>query len=211
MTRLDILKRASAAAIVAGLAAAPVTAIAQPDPARSSAEAAAQAEMLIATVGDARIRGRDVTAAIESLPPQVRQQAGDRLIPMTVDQLVTRELILQEARAADLAEDEEVTARVSSADASLDAEETRNQAMVQVWLQRELDERVTEADVNELYDQLKAANAETQAPPLDQVRPQVEQRARQMAFAEVRSELMQDADVTFYGPDGEPLERPQGG
>ncbi len=216
MTRLDILKRASAMAVAAGLAAAPAVAVAQDATPAPSAGAAAQvqapdADTLIAKVGDAEIRGRDVTEAISSLPPQVRQQAGEQLVPMAVDQLVTRQLILQEARADNLSEDEEVTTLAETADASVADEDAREQAMIQVWLKRELDERVSEDDVTALYDQLKAANPDAQVPPLDQVRPQVEQRARQMAFAEVRTELQKDADVTFYGPDGEPLERPQGG
>ena len=216
MTRTDILKRASALAVAAGLAAAPIAAVAQnaaPD-APPSAEAQAQtpeADALIAKVGDTEIGGRDLTEVIESMPPAVRQQAGDRLAQLALDQLVTRHLILAEAEAEELSEDEEVATLAKNADPSMEADDAREQAMVQVWLRRELDERVSEDDVSTLYDQLKSANPDAQIPSLEQVRPQVEQRARQMAFAELRNELRSNADVTFYGSDGEPVARPEGG
>jgi hypothetical protein len=171
----------------------------------ASAEAAMGPDTLIVTVGEERITGADVVATIDTLPPQLRQQPPALLIPMAVDSLVTRELILQEARAQNLAEDPEVR---SLADAS--AEIAEEDAMVQVYLQRELESRVTDEAVQGAYDALaqsvQAQGAQTQLPPLEQVRPQIERQLQQQALQGLRSELASDVAVVFYGPDGQPMQ-----
>lgn len=169
------------------------------------------AETLIATVGEERITGADVVATIDALPPQLRQQPPALLIPMAVDSLVTRELILGEARAQNLGEDPEVR---SLADAS--AEIAEEDAMVQVYLQRELASRVTDEAVQGAYDALaqsvQAQGAQGQLPPLEQVRPQIERQLQQQALQGLRSELQGDVAVVFYGPDGQPMQaQPAGG
>jgi hypothetical protein len=158
------------------------------------------AETLIATVGGADITGADVIAVIDTLPPQLRQQPPQLLVPMAVDSLVLRELILQEARARNLGEDAEVRALVDAAGRA--AEED---AMVQVYLQRELESRVTDEAVQQTYESL-TQSVEGEAPALDQVRPQIEQRLGQQALQSLRTELEGDVEVVFYGPDGQPME-----
>lgn len=162
-------------------------------------EQALAADALIATVGDTQIRRSDVLDVIALLPPQLQQQPAEMLIPMAIDQLVTRELILQQAREEGLEEDQEVTALTDAAN-----EQSLDNAMVQVWLDRELEGAVTDDEVENTYETIKAQMGEG-APPLSQIRPQIEQELRRQAFAEISSDLHSEADITVYGPDGQPL------
>ncbi len=159
-------------------------------------------DALIATVGDAEIRGSDVMTAIGALPPRLRTQQPDLLVPLAVEQLVLRELILDRARQENLAEDPDVRQLVDEA-----AQLAEEDAMVQVWLQRELDERVTDQAVEQSYAQAQATTQQ-ELPPLDEVRPQIEQTLRQQAIAEISNELRQGAEVTFYDASGSPVVMP---
>ncbi len=155
-------------------------------------------DLVIVTVGDADILGSDVSAAISLLPPQMRQQPPEMLVPMAVNQLIARELILKAAMAEKLNEDPEVVALVAD---SQNASE--QDAMVHVWLQRKLGESVTDEEVQAKYDEIKA-NTDQEIPPLDAVRPQIEQQLRQDAFAGIQDELSKDVEIVYYGPDGNP-------
>ncbi len=161
----------------------------------------AQSEQLIATVGDTEITTADVEAAINSLPPQMRQQMPpETLARMAVDQLVLREVILQEARSENLSEDPEVQRLTEEAQSR-----SEDDAMVQVYVQRALDGAVTDEAVQETYDRI-ASQTEQEVPPLDAVRPQIEQQLRQERLGQVRDELVQGVEITYYGPDGQPIE-----
>ncbi len=155
-------------------------------------------DMLIVTVGDADILGSDVSEAISLLPPQVREQPPEMLVPMAVNQLIARELILKAAMAENLNEDPEVVALVAD---SQNASE--QDAMVHVWLQRKLGESVTDQEVQAKYDEIKT-NTDQEIPPLDAVRPQIEQQLRQEAFAGIQEDLSKDVEIVYYGPDGNP-------
>ena len=162
-------------------------------------QAAQQQDALVATVGDEKITRSDVMDAITELPPQVRQTPPQMLFPAVLDQLVTRELIVQEARAANLQDDPEVT---SMTDAQ--TEDAREQAMVQVWLRRELEDRITDEQVQATVDELKAANPQVEdTPGLTQ---QVKQALQVQAIADISDELRKSAEVTFYDPAGQPVE-----
>ena len=158
------------------------------------------ADTLIATVGETEIRGSDLMTVIGALPPQLRSQPPEMLVPMALDQLILRELILQEARAQNLGEDPEVQSLTEGATAA--AEED---AMVQVWLERELGDRVTDEAVQQFYSDLQTGSEE-EIGALDQVRPQIEQHLRRQALADIRTTLQEGADITLYGPGGEPVE-----
>ncbi len=155
-------------------------------------------DMVIVRVGDADIRGSDISGAISLLPPQLQQQPPEMLVPMAVNQLIARELILKAAIADNLAEDPEVVALVDEAQMA-----SEQDAMVQVWLQRELDGRVTDENVQAEYDEIKA-NSEQEIPPLEAVRAQIEQQLRQEAFMGLEEDLRKDVEIVYYGPDGKP-------
>jgi hypothetical protein len=186
-------------ALVVSLAAAPLYAQ-ETDSASSNDASSANASenMVIVRVGDADIRGSDISGAISLLPPQLQQQPPEMLVPMAVNQLIARELILKAAMADDLAEDAEVVALVDG-----DQMASEQDAMVQVWLQRELAGRVTDQDVQAEYDEIKA-NSEQEIPPLEAVRAHIEQQLRQEAFIGLEEDLRKDVEIVYYGPDGKP-------
>lgn len=156
------------------------------------------ADALVVTVGDKDILGSDVSAAISLLPPQLRQQPPAMIVPMAVNQLIARELILDAAMAENFGEDPEVIALVDEAQNA-----TQEDAIVQVWLDRKLDEQVTDKEIKAEYEEIKAGTDQA-IPPLEDVSAQIEQQLRQEAFAGIQQNLREDVMITFYGPDGKP-------
>lgn len=156
--------------------------------------------LLIVTVGEAEIREADVMEALRNLPPQARQQPPQVLVPAVVNQLILRELVLEEARAAGLEEDPEVTAMVAGG-----GPEALEQALVRVWFERELADRVTEEDIQAAYEDMQQANPDMQQ-SLEEVRPQIQTMLQRQAAQTVGTELRQDAEVTFYDEAGNPVE-----
>lgn len=169
---------------------------------QQQAEGDSGPDAIVARVGDADIMRSDVLGVIAVLPPELQQQPAEMLIPMALDQLVLRELILQKAREGGLEADPDVEAMLAGASDASD--EARENAMVQVWLDRELEGAVTDQKVQETYGTIEGQLGD-QVPPLDQIRPQIEQELRRLAFLELSEELHTGADVTLFGPDGEPI------
>jgi len=155
-------------------------------------------DTLVATIGDAEIRTSDVMRAIGELPQPLGSQPPEMLAAAAIQQLVVREAILQQARGAGLAQDPEVQALV--AEAARAAEEN---ALLQVWLERELQTRVPPRSVNQAYAALQAITT-GQLPPLEQLRGRIEQNLRRQAMEEIQRSLLADADITLFGADGQP-------
>ena len=165
----------------------------------------ADPERLIVTVDDTEITQGDVMAMIAAMPQEMRQQPQERLVPMAVQQLIMRQMLLDAAEADGLSEDEDVQTMTE------ENEQMQNEdAMVRVYLQRELDSAVTDDAVQNTYDEI-AANSETELPPLEDVRPQIEQQVRQQAYGELQADLQEGTRIVFYGPDGEPTSASTGG
>ena len=162
-----------------------------------------QADTLVATVGDAEIRGSDVMTVIGMLPPRMQSQPPQMLVPIALEQLILRELILEQARAANLAQDPEVVALVEGS-----ARGAEDDAMVQVWVDRELVDAVTDAEVERIYGTLQPQGQQP-VPPMSELRPQIEQHLRQQAMQEIRDRLRADAEVVFYDPSGQPIRQGQ--
>jgi hypothetical protein len=156
-------------------------------------------DALVAKVGEKEIRRSDVEAVIAMLPPELQQQPAEMLVPIALDQLVMRELILKEAQEAGLESDQHVESLGADA-----PEQAKEDAMVQVWLSEELGKAVTEEKVEETYGNLKQQFGD-RAPPMESIRPQIEEELRQQAFLDLSQDLQKDADVTLYGPDGKPI------
>ncbi|MGR3249223.1 MAG: hypothetical protein ACU0DH_00480 [Paracoccus sp. (in: a-proteobacteria)] len=140
---------------------------------------------------------------IGALPPQLRSQPPQMLVPIALDQLIMRQLILQKARQANLAEDPEVVALVTGA-----TQAAEDDALVQVWLDRELQDSVTDEAVQQSYDTAQA-QGQTDLPPLEAVRPQIEQHLRRQAVEELRTQLREGADIVLFDPTGQPIENTQ--
>ncbi|SFG81090.1 hypothetical protein SAMN04488020_10474 [Palleronia marisminoris] len=162
----------------------------------------ADADPLIVTVGDAEITASDVQTAIEAFPPQLAQQVPpEQLISVAVDQLVLRELILQRAEQENLSEDPEVQQMIED-----NGERSREDAIVQVYVQRAMDEAISDEAVQGAYDEA-TSQTEQELPPIDQVRPQIEQQLRQERLGALRQELIgQGTEITFYDEQGQPVE-----
>ena len=163
-----------------------------------------QSDATVATVGDAEIRGSDVMAVIGMLPPQLQQQPPQMLVPMALQQLILRELILQEARGQNLAEDPEVIALVESS-----SQAAQEDAMVQVWLNRQMANVVTDEAVQQTYEAAQA-QGQQELPPIEEVRPQIEQQLRQQAMQDIQMRLREGADIVLYDPTGQPIEQQTG-
>ena len=157
-------------------------------------------DTVIATVGGTDIVGADLIAFLDTLPPQMRQQPPEMLLSMGAEQLVLRELFLQEARSRNLAEDPRVTAIIEEAGRTLEED-----ALVAVYLEDQLDARVTEEAVQQTYEQIQSEVPGGEALPLEEVRPQIEQQLRQEALLSIREDLTEGADVVFYGAGGVPI------
>lgn len=127
-----------------------------------------QADAVVATVGETEIRGSDVMTVIGMLPQQMQSQPPQVLMPMALEQLILLELIIEEARSQNLGDDPEVKALVE--DSARTAEED---AMVQIWLAREMKGVVTDEAGQQVYDDAKVKGAQT-LPPVEEVRPQIE-------------------------------------
>ena len=164
-----------------------------------------QTDAVVATVGDAEIRGSDVMTVIGMLPPQLQSQPPQMLVPMALEQLILRELILEEARSQNLAGDPDVQALVESS-----AQTAEEDAMVQIWLDREMANVVTDEAVQQVYEGAQAQGAQN-LPPVEEVRPQIEQHLRQQAMQDIQMRLRQGADVVLYDPTGRPIEQQQDG
>jgi len=77
--------------------------------AMEQSDAGALQEAVVVTVGDAEIRGSDVMMVIGMMPAQMQSQPPETLVPMALEQLILRELIVAEARTENLSEDPDVT------------------------------------------------------------------------------------------------------
>ncbi|GGF75173.1 hypothetical protein GCM10011402_29820 [Paracoccus acridae] len=153
---------------------------------------------LLATIGGVEIRNSDVLTAIGALPPPLTAHPPEIVASLVLQQLLLREAIVQKARSQNLAQDPEVQSLVSKA-----TQAAEKHALVQVWLQRELESRVTPDNVEQAYAALQAVST-NEVPPLEQLRPQLEEGLRRQAVEEIETSLLTGADITFYGPDGKP-------
>ncbi len=133
-------RRNFGAALALALAAYPIALAAQ--------DGDAQEDRVVARVDGEEIRNSDVMAMARGLPPQYQTQLM-QIYPMLVRRLVDFELAGKAGRAAGLAGDDEVKARVARAE---------EQAIREVYLEREIEARVTDARVQEAYQAHLAAN-----------------------------------------------------
>ncbi len=162
-------------------------------------------ESVVAKVGDVEILGSDVMTVIGMLPPQLQSQPPQMLVPMALQQLVLRELVLEEARGQNLAEDPEVISLVEGS-----TQTAEEDAMVQVWIEREMANAVTDEAVQSTYEQA-AAQGQQNLPPVEEVRPQIEQYLRQQAMQSIGMRLQEGVEIVLYDAMGQPVEQGSGG
>lgn len=162
-------------------------------------------DAVVATVGSTEILSSDVMTFIGTLPPQLQSQPPQMLLPMALDQLVLRELILEDARSQNLADDPEVIALAGTS-----AQAAEDDAMVQVWLDREMANVVTDEAVQQAYDEAQA-QGQQDLPAIEEVRPQIEQYLRQQEIENIGLRLREGAQIVLFDATGRPIEQQQGG
>ncbi len=207
MTHFHQLLRSTALTAALGLGLTAVPALAQESQTQqgSNANAEAQGDQKVATVNGTDIVTSDLMRFVDMLPDQLRRsQPPEMVISSAIQQLIMRELILEEARSANLAKNDRVKQLVEQSTI-----EAQDDAMVQVWLEQEFEDDITDEAVQGAYDALQATSTQ-ELPPLEQVRPQIEQQLRQQAYADLQTQLQQGADIVFYDASGNAV-TPQSG
>src|SRR5258708_6486521 len=123
------------------LAAVLVGACFSANPLRARAED--KPDPVVAKIGADAIHLSDVTAAVDTLPPQARQMPRDELLPKVLDQMVDTRVLALEARKIGLDKDPGVQ-RVMR--------DVQERALVSAMLEREVGPHVTDAAVKERFD-----------------------------------------------------------
>jgi peptidyl-prolyl cis-trans isomerase C len=182
-------RRFFGAALALALAATPMTLAAQ--------EGGAEADAVVARVDGEEIRQSDVTAMARSLPSQYQSQLK-QLYPLLVQRLVDYKLAGKAGRAAGLAGDDKVKAFVARAE---------EQAIREVYLEREIEARVTDAMVQDAYQAHQAANPPAEEYQARHILLETEEAAREViALLDGGADFAELAKERSTGPSG-----PKGG
>lgn len=148
---------------------------------------------VIAVVNGENLYEADLSAFIQQLPPQLQAQV-QMLMPQILDQLVNNQLSTEAGRAAGLAGDAQVQRRLR---------EIEDLIIGQTYLQREIDERVTDAEIDKAYQAYLEEN-----PPQRQLKARHILVETEEAAKEVIAELDGGADFAALakehstGPSG---------
>ncbi|MDH3474567.1 MAG: peptidylprolyl isomerase [Rhodospirillales bacterium] len=134
---------------------------------------------LVATVNGEKIYRSEVLETAKSLPAQYQQQL-DQIFPTLVERIVDFRLLAAAASEAKLEEDEEVKRRM---------EELRKGVLREVYLERQIAERVTDEALQGSYQDFIAAN-----PPQAEIKASHILLEDEAAAKEVISELDGGAD-----------------
>lgn len=125
-------------------------------PATPADQAAKADDPVAATVNGQPILRSEVLEAINSLPQQYRQMPVEMLVPLMAEQVATAHLVAQKGVDAGLQNDPEVKERLATAERRI---------IQDVWLQRQLKAKVTDAAIQDAYKKYLTDN-----PPQDQVK-----------------------------------------
>ncbi len=184
-----VFRRIFGAALALALAAYPITLAAQ--------ESGAEEDRVVARVNGEEIRNSDVMAMARGLPPQYQSQLM-QLYPMLVQRLIDFKLPGAAGRAAGLASDDEVKARVARAE---------EQAIREVYLEREVEARVTDARVQDAYKANLVANPPAEEQHARHILVETEEAAREIiALLDGGADFAELAKQRSTGPSG-----PKGG
>ena len=117
--------------------------------------AAQEPDPVVARVNGKEILRSEVLASAANLPPQMRAQA-EELLPVLLERMVDIQLITEAASAEGLETDEEVIERTA---------ELKKEVMRQIYLERLIEQEVTNEELQARYDDYVEAN-----PPEQQVK-----------------------------------------
>lgn len=123
-----------------------------------AAPAGAQDDPVLAVVNGEEIHKSELVEAKEQLGqqiPQVQQMPLEAILPGLLDRAINQRLILAEAEKADMGDDPEVQKQL---------DQIKKELMQRVYLERQVEERISEDRLRQAYEDFKAEN-----PPEDQV------------------------------------------
>lgn len=181
-------KPIAAALLIAGMALTAGSVYAQDTAAEESAEGD-----VVAVVNGKNIDQSDLIAFIQQLPPQVQQQV-QLLMPQILDQLVNNALTTEAGRDAGLASDEEVQQRVAKIEDLI---------IGQTYLQRQLDERVTDAKLDEAYQEYLVENPPQRQLKARHILVETEEEAKEVIAAlDGGADFAELAKERSTGPSG---------
>jgi peptidyl-prolyl cis-trans isomerase C len=177
---LMAIRRIFGAALVLALAAYPMA-------------LAAQEDRVVARVNGEEIRQSDVMAMARTLPPQYQSQLM-QIYPLLVQRLVDFKLAGKAGRTAGLADDDKVKAFVAKAE---------EQAIREVYLEREIEARINDAMVQDAYQAHLAANPPAPEHHARHILLKTEEEAREViGLLDGGAEFAELAKERSTGPSG---------
>lgn len=102
---------------------------------------------VVAVVDGDEIKRSDVFSFIGTLPDHIRQMPVDNLFPLALDQVIANEVIGKRAETANISGDPEVEKLMAQA---------KDQIVRSVYVEREVESRVTPQELRKAYDDLVA-------------------------------------------------------
>jgi peptidyl-prolyl cis-trans isomerase C len=114
----------------------------------SSAPAGAAPEITAGNPVVAKVDGKDITRMevlnfIQTLPPQTREMPIEKLFPLAVDQVVNSQIVVEKTKGVQLDNDPEVQKQM---------ERAKDEITRTVYLQKQVEERITEDRLKAAYD-----------------------------------------------------------
>ncbi len=183
------IHRIFGAALALALAVFPMTLAAQ--------EGGEKMDEVVARVDGEEIRRSDVMAMARKLPPQYQAQM-QQIYPLLVQRLIDYKLASEAGRAAGLASDDEVKARIATAE---------EQAIREVYLERKIEAQITDAAIQDAYKAHLAANPPVEEQHARHILLETEEAAREViALLDGGADFAELAKERSTGPSG-----PKGG
>ena len=137
---------------LAWLVAGPTEVRAQaPQPLQSLPQSVPAVDSVVAHVNGEEIRQSDILRMLQQLPDEVRNMPQGQLFTLLLERAVDRILVIGAARKSGLAEDPVIRARVKAAE---------DDVLWAVFLERQVQENLTEKRVRRAYDRLSGEAAE---------------------------------------------------
>lgn len=102
---------------------------------------------VVAKIGEQEITRLDVFNFIQTLPPETRQVPTEQLFPAALEQVINDRVISSKTEGANLDNDPEVKRQVA---------ELKKNIVRNVYVQKQIDARLTDERIDEAYEQYKA-------------------------------------------------------
>ncbi len=125
----------------------------------------ANADPVVAKLGDEDIKRSDVLMFIAQLPAQTRQQPIDQLFPLALEQTINARILEREAKKSNVASSEDVAQQVKEAKQTIDEQVKAEKAEIEknivrtAYVQQLLEKEITDEQIKSEYDQYVASFA----------------------------------------------------